>query len=42
MKRWSLLFLAFFSMVALQAQTYEYGKLRCADGDTLLYRYLTP
>ena len=42
MKRWSLLFLALFAVVAARAQSYEYGKLICADGDTLLYRYLTP
>ena len=42
MKRWSLLLLAFFSVLAVKAQSYDYGKLRCADGDTLLYRFLTP
>lgn len=42
MKRWSILFLALFAVVAARAQSYEYGKLICADGDTLLYRYLTP
>ncbi len=42
MKRWTLLFLAFLSVLSMKAQSYEYGKLRCADGDTLLYRYLTP
>ena len=42
MKRWSLFLLAFLSVVTLKAQSYEYGKLRCADGDTLLYRYLVP
>ena len=42
MKRWGLLLLAFFTVLTGKAQTYEYGKLRCADGDTLLYRYLTP
>ena len=42
MKRWILLLLAFFSVLTVEAQSYEYGKLRCADGDTLLYRYLTP
>ena len=42
MKRWILLLPVFFSVLTLKAQTYEYGKLCCADGDTLLYRYLTP
>ena len=42
MKRWSLILLAFLSALTVKAQSYEYGKLRCADGDTLLYRYLTP
>ena len=42
MKYWCLLLLAFFSVLTAEAQSYEYGKLRCSDGDTLLYRYLTP
>ena len=42
MKRWGLLLIALFAVLAAKAQSYEYGKLRCADGDTLLYRYLVP
>ena len=42
MKRCALLLLAFFSVLTMKAQSYEYGKLRCADGDTLLYRFLVP
>ena len=42
MKRWSLLLLAFLFSLTVKAQFYEYGKLRCADGDTLLFRYLVP
>ena len=42
MKHWGLLIMAFFSMLTAKAQSYEYGKLCCADGDTLLYRFLTP
>ena len=42
MKRWSFLFLALFFSLTVKAQSYEYGKLPFADGDTLLYRYLVP
>ena len=42
MKRWSFLFLALFFSLTVKAQSYEYGKLVCKDGDTLLYRYLVP
>ena len=38
MKRWSFLFLALFFSLTVKAQSYEYGKLPFADGDTLLYR----
>ena len=42
MKRWTLLLLSLLSVLTLKAQSYEYGKLICTNGDTLLYRYLTP
>ncbi len=37
-----ILLMVLFPVLKVAAQTYEYGKLRCSDGDTLLYRYLTP
>ena len=42
MKRWTLLLLSLLFVLTLKAQSYEYGKLICTNGDTLLYRYLTP
>ncbi len=44
MKRTLIVILAIFCSLQLIAQNeaYEYGKLLCNDGDTLLYRYLVP
>lgn len=44
MKHISIILAAIFIAMQMSAQSdkYEYGKLACSDGDTLLYRYLVP